>query len=64
MDSLAEIKTEVRCPECAKKGYRPTLLGKISVDFRGVVWFYCKNCKQEMEVKRRNGEIEIEPKSR
>lgn len=45
MENLSDIVNEVRCPECAKKGYRPTLLGKVSVDFRGVVWFYCKNCK-------------------
>ena len=64
MENLSDIVNEVRCPERAKKGYRPTLLGKVSGDFRGVVWFYCKNCKREMEVKREDGKITIEPKSR
>ena len=42
-----------------EKGVSTYIAGKNSVS-----WFYCKNCKQEMEVKRENGEITIEPKSR
>jgi transcription elongation factor Elf1 len=51
---------EIRCPECGKRGFRPTLLARVQ-KAEGRLLLWCKNCRKEVKVVVHGTNIEFEP---
>lgn len=60
MYEQVDFPKEIRCPECARKGYRPTLLCRTS-HCEGTLYLWCRSCRKEIVVHIKGEKVEFEP---